>query len=119
MRLTRAAQRAQQVDEPTTDATEVKDRTPLNEISPNASPELVAPEEAVPKKTPARTKSKKGGKKGGKGKKVKVEEEEEQAQAVLEDEPQAIETVENAAEEEPSKTTIEGRFGTLIPTSKS
>jgi hypothetical protein len=99
MRLTRAAQRAQQtVDEPITDATETTERSPLNEISPNGSPEQIAPAEELPQKTPARSKSKKGGKKGGKGKKGKVAEEEqaqevlnaeEQAQEVLDDEEQA------------------------------
>ncbi|KAH7094690.1 hypothetical protein FB567DRAFT_543107 [Paraphoma chrysanthemicola] len=91
MRLTRAAQRAQEtVDDPTTDATEVKARNPLDEISPNASPELVEPAEEVPKKTPARSKSKKGGKKAKKGKKGKAAEEEleEPVQVVLEDERQ-------------------------------
>lgn len=89
MRLTRAAQRAQQnVDEPTIDAPEDVERSPLNEISPNASPELIAPAEEAPKKTPARSKSKKGAKKGGKGKKGKVVEE-EPVQIVLEDERQA------------------------------
>jgi hypothetical protein len=55
MRLTRAAQRAQQdVDEPTTDVTEAVERSPLHEISANASPEQIAPvEEAVAEADPA------------------------------------------------------------------
>jgi hypothetical protein len=86
MRLTRAAQRAQQdVDEPTTDAAEAIERSPLHEISANASPEQSAPVEEAPKKTPARSKSKKGGKKGAKGKKGKAAEA-EPAQEELESE---------------------------------
>jgi hypothetical protein len=100
MRLTRAAQRAQQnADEPPpTDATDDNERNPLIEISPNASPEQAAPVEEPPKKTPARSKSKKGGKKGAKAKKGKVvdeEPEQEQIEAVLEDEAQNAEVTTN------------------------
>lgn len=112
MRLTRAAQRAQQDDEPTIDTTEIKDRAPLNEISTNASPEQVAPDETAAKKTPARTKSKKGGKKGAKGKKTKsVEVEDEQAPAVPEDEPEATPTpTEVEAEETVAQEATEGKL---------
>ncbi|KAF2035393.1 hypothetical protein EK21DRAFT_84464 [Setomelanomma holmii] len=113
MRLTRAAQRAQEnVEEPITDATEVKARTPLNEISPNASPELIEPVEEVTKKTPARSKSKKGGKKAKKGKKGKAaeEEEEEPVQVVLEDERQAAGSpASDAAAEELTKDNSDGK----------
>lgn len=86
MRLTRAAQRAQHVDEPT-DATDFKDRAPLNEISPNASPELGQREEEQSKKASAKKARGKGGaKKKAKGKKGKAAEEEEQIQVVLGDE---------------------------------
>ncbi|KAH8730094.1 hypothetical protein GQ44DRAFT_607306 [Phaeosphaeriaceae sp. PMI808] len=104
MRLTRAAQRAQQnVDEPSTVASELKERAPLNDISPNASPELIAPVEELPQKTPSKSKSKRGGKKGGKGKKAKVAEE-ENIQLVLEDEQQVAENPsENAAVEGETK----------------
>jgi hypothetical protein len=91
MRLTRAAQRAQQdVDEPSTDAAEAMERSPLHEISANASPEQIAPVEEAPMKTPARSKSKKGGKKGAKGKKGRAAEV-EPAQEELEDESPAEE----------------------------
>jgi hypothetical protein len=114
MRLTRAAQRAQQsVDEPTTDATEATEsteRSPLNEISPNASPEQAAPVEEPPKKTPARTKSKKGGKKGAKGKKAKAVEE-EQVEAPPEDEKQVAELSGDDAVEEPKVEVAEGKHG--------
>jgi hypothetical protein len=113
-RLTRAAQRAQQpVDEPITDATETTERSPLNEITPNASPEHVSQVEEVPKKTPARSKSKKGGKKGAKAKKGKAVEE-EQEQAVLEDVPQTAEDtpIEEVVEEE-APTPSEGKLSMI------
>lgn len=75
-RLTRAQRAKQDVDETIPDATEAIERSPLNEISPNASPEQVAPVEELPKKTLARSKSKKGAKKGAKAKKGKTVEEE-------------------------------------------
>ena len=82
-RLTRAAQRAQQGDE-TTDTSDINERAPLNEISPNDSPKLDRQEEELPRKTPAKkSKGKGGAKKGAKGKKEK------QVQAVLEDEREA------------------------------
>lgn len=94
-RLTRAQHAQQTAEDPTTsdEVTDLKDRAPLNEISPNASPEQIgAPEEDLPQKTPAKSKSKKGakktGKKAAKGKKAKAAEE-EQVQVVLEDERQA------------------------------
>ncbi|KAH7389478.1 hypothetical protein DE146DRAFT_664237 [Phaeosphaeria sp. MPI-PUGE-AT-0046c] len=76
-RLTRAQRAKQDVDETVPNATEAVERSPLNEISPNASPEQVAPVEELPKKTPARSKSKKGAKKGAKAKKGKAVEEEQ------------------------------------------
>ncbi|KAH9876172.1 hypothetical protein J1614_004051 [Plenodomus biglobosus] len=103
MRLTRAAQRAQEGTEPTpdhdndhdldrADMADNTDRAALNEISANSSPEQVAREEELPKKTPAKTpakKGKKGGaKKGAKGKKTKntdAQQEEESAQEAVED----------------------------------
>ncbi|KAL5120476.1 hypothetical protein ACEQ8H_001494 [Pleosporales sp. CAS-2024a] len=79
MRLTRAAQRAQQpVDEPVADATETTERSPLNDITPNASPEHVDSSDEAPKKPLARSKSKKGAKKGAKAKKGQAAEDEEQ-----------------------------------------
>jgi hypothetical protein len=104
MRLTRAAQRAQE-DEPTTDASDLKERSPLNEISSNASPDLVEREETDAKKTPARTKSKKGGKKGTKGKKAKAVEDEQ----AVEDEPEPAQVpVEDAAKSEVAEDVSEG-----------
>ncbi|KAH4067435.1 hypothetical protein HBH98_183920 [Parastagonospora nodorum] len=101
MRLTRAAQRAQQpVEEPTLDAADAsEERSPLNEITPNASPEQVDHAEDAPKKTLTRTKSKKGGKKGARAKKGKAVEEEEQVPVA--DEPLAVDdaAVEAAVEE--------------------
>lgn len=93
MRLTRAA-RAQLANEGTADATDVTERAPLNEISPNASPELGHREEKLLKKpTAKKSKGKSGAKKAAKGKKGKgaeVEEQvEEQVQIVLEDEREA------------------------------
>ncbi|OAL48711.1 hypothetical protein IQ07DRAFT_84483 [Pyrenochaeta sp. DS3sAY3a] len=91
MRLTRAAQRAQHNDE-TLDASDLNERAPLNEISPNASPELGHREEEVVKKAPAKkAKSKGAAKKKGKGKKGKTTEaeEEQKVQVVLEDEREA------------------------------
>jgi hypothetical protein len=112
MRLTRAAQRAQEgVDEPTPDATQATESTergPLNEISPNTSPEQAAPVEEIPKKTPARSKSKKGAKKGAKGKKAKVIEE-EQAQAVEEQEQATDDAQVEAGAQEPTVETVNGQ----------
>jgi hypothetical protein len=118
MRLTRAAQRAQEgIDEPTTDATQATESTergPLNEISPNASPEQAAPVEEIPKKTPARSKSKKGAKKGAKGKKAKAIEE-EQAQAAEEQEQEqeqeraADDAEVEAGAQEPTVETVNGQ----------
>ena len=91
MRLTRAAQRAQQGTDEPTDATDVNERAVLNEISPNASPEQIHVEEELPKKTPAKkVKGKGGAKKGTKGQKTKAAEveaeEDEPVQVVPEDE---------------------------------
>lgn len=92
MRLTRAAQRAQHNDE-TLEASDLSERAPLNEISPNASPELGHREEEVFKKAPAKKAKSKAAKKKGKGKKGKVTEEEQEqqqeVQVVLEDEREA------------------------------
>jgi hypothetical protein len=86
-RMTRA-QRAQQNVDQLDDAADLKERAPLNEISPNPSPERLVPEEELPKKTPVKGKSKKG----AKGKQAKAtKQEEEQAGALLEDEKQAAE----------------------------
>jgi hypothetical protein len=107
-RMTRA-QRAQNAVE-STDAIESKERAPLNEISSNASPEQAVPEEELPKKTPVRSKSKKGakGKKGKKGKATKQEE--EQAQGLPEDEPQASGCqMSDAAVEDPSQDIPSGK----------
>jgi hypothetical protein len=112
MRLTRAAQRAQEtVDEPTTDATqttEATERGPLEEISPNASPEQAILIDELPKKTPARSKSKKGAKKGAKGKKAKAVEE-EQAQTAEDGEQAATGAQDEAAAEEPVAETVDGQ----------
>jgi hypothetical protein len=100
MRLTRAAQRAQQpLDEPSSDATEAAERSPLNEITPNASPEHVDHAEEAPKPTLARSKSKKGGKKGAKAKKGKVAEE-QQDQVVPDNEQQTTDDSPKDAEVE-------------------
>jgi hypothetical protein len=81
MRVTRAAQRAQQdVEEPVeaVEAVEVetKERI-LQDIEPNTTSEE-QPEEPIPAKTPAKTPAKKGkakaAKKGAKGRKAKTEE---------------------------------------------
>lgn len=106
MRVTRA--RAQQsVEEPI--AAE-QERSPLLEISSNASPEQVVPVEELPKKTPAKGKSKKGTKKGAKGKKAKVVDEEEPQQIVLEDERQAAASpASDAAVEELAEGAPEGQ----------
>jgi hypothetical protein len=100
MRLTRAAQRAQQdVEEPTDapDTTEPSQRA-LKEIAPNTPLDEAQPEEPLPKKTPAKKGKAKGAKKG-KGKKAKAteedaEEEDEPAQSVPEDEPEAAASLE-------------------------
>lgn len=115
MRLTRAAQRAQQNVDELVDATD-QERAPLNEISHNTTPELAEPEESMPMKTPAKTsaktpaktpakKSKKGGaKKGAKGKKGKAIEDEEHIGHVTEDERQAAASpASDAAVEDPAK----------------
>lgn len=102
MRVTRAAQRAQQdVEEEQVEAPEVNERA-LKDIEPNTT--AVAPiEDALPAKIPAKTPAKKGkGKKGKKGKKAKTEEE-ELAQVVEEAERQAAASLASeAAEEEPA-----------------
>jgi hypothetical protein len=79
MRVTRAAQRAQQdVEEPVeaVEAVETKERI-LQDIEPNTTSEE-QPEEPIPAKTPAKTPAKKGkakaAKKGAKGRKAKPEE---------------------------------------------
>ena len=78
MRLTRAAQRAQQGNDETTETSDLDERAPLNEISPNASPDLGKHKDELPKKAPAKkTKGKSGAKKGAKGKKGKAIDEEE------------------------------------------
>ncbi|KAF1835000.1 hypothetical protein BDW02DRAFT_638967 [Decorospora gaudefroyi] len=91
MRVTRA--RAQQGNDETIDATE---RAPLNEISPNASPEQLRPQVELPVKTPVKTpaktaakkaKGKGRAKKGKKGKAV----EEEHIEAAAGDEEASIE----------------------------
>ncbi|CAO2658724.1 Nn.00g064470.m01.CDS01 [Neocucurbitaria sp. VM-36] len=85
MRLTRAAQRAQEGNNEATETSDRDERAPLNEISPNASPDLGKHKEELSKKAPAKkTKGKTGAKKGAKGKKGNAlekgeEEEEEQA----------------------------------------
>ncbi|KAF1940867.1 hypothetical protein EJ02DRAFT_435255 [Clathrospora elynae] len=86
MRVTRA--RAQQGSDETIDATE---RAPLNDISPNASPEQAQLEEELPSNTPAKTPATKTKTKGRakKGKKGKAVEEEEPAQVVLDEKRQA------------------------------
>jgi membrane protein involved in colicin uptake len=115
-RLTRA-QRAQQTTEdpsPSDEATDPKERAPLNEISLNASPEqVIEPEEDIPNKTPAKSKSKKGAKKTAKktakAKKAKAAED-EQIQVVLEDERQAAGSpASDAAVEDLIKTLPEGK----------
>lgn len=108
MRVTRA--RAQQnVEEPTD-----SERGALTEISPNASPEQLAPEVEPPKKTVTRSKSKKGGKKGAKGKKGKATEEEEPVQVVTEDEKQgAASPANDAAAEELVNDMKEGEFAEI------
>ncbi|KAF1358414.1 hypothetical protein EJ07DRAFT_180138 [Lizonia empirigonia] len=98
MRVTRAAQRAQQDVEEPIEAHEDNERV-LKDIEPNTSPAAQI-EELLPAKTPAKTPAKKGrgkgAKKGAKNKKAKAEEEElaqpvEEAvgEAVEEAEPQA------------------------------
>lgn len=80
MRLTRAAQRAQEDPKSTSsepiEATKGADRAALHDISPNASPEQLPSVQDPPPKTPAKTPAKKGKAKGGakkgvKGKKTK------------------------------------------------
>jgi hypothetical protein len=122
MRLTRAAQRARQsVDEPTADATEAMDtteatetteRSPLNEISANASPQQAAPVKEPPK-TPARTKSKKGAKKGAKGKKTKAVDE-EQVEAAPEDEEHVAEVPGDGTVEKPKAEPVEGKHRRML-----
>ena len=82
MRLTRAAQRAQEGNNEATETSDRDERAPLNEISPNASPDLGKHKEELSKKAPAKkTKGKTGAKKGAKGKKGNAIEEEEQEAA--------------------------------------
>jgi len=79
MRLTRAAQRAQEGPDSASEPIEAvngRSRAALHDISPNTSPEQPQCEEERPPKTPARTPAKKGkakggAKKGAKGKKTK------------------------------------------------
>ncbi|KAG9199633.1 hypothetical protein G6514_008293 [Epicoccum nigrum] len=90
MRVTRAAQRAQQDVEEPVEAVEAKERI-LQDIEPNAASEE-QPEEPLPAKTPAKTPAKKGKakatKKAAKGHKAKAEED-DVAPTVEEAEPQA------------------------------
>lgn len=86
MRLTRAAQRAQQSADESNDATDVKERAALNEISPNASSEQSEPVDDLPKKTPAKKAKGKASKKVAKGKKGKttdIEGEEEEEEVIV------------------------------------
>jgi hypothetical protein len=109
MRVTRAAQRAQQdVEEEQVEAPEINERA-LKDIEPNTT--SAAPtEEAVPIKTPAKKPAKKGkGKKGVKDKKANTEEE-ELAQVVKEAERQAAASLVNeAAEQEPTPEHTDGK----------
>ncbi|KAF3011219.1 hypothetical protein E8E13_011627 [Curvularia kusanoi] len=77
MRVTRAAQRAQQDAEEPVEAVETKDRA-LQDIEPNATPSEQT-EDSLPVKTPAKTPAKKGkgkgAKKGAKARKAKTDEE--------------------------------------------
>lgn len=77
MRVTRAAQRAQQDLYEPVDAAEVDERV-LKDIEPNTTP-ADQPEEPLPVKTPAKTPAKrgkaKGAKKGAKSKNAKEDEE--------------------------------------------
>lgn len=77
MRVTRAAQRAQQDAEEPVEAVEAKNRA-LQDIEPNA-PHSEQSEDPLPLKTPAKTPAKKGkakgAKKGAKGRKAKTDEE--------------------------------------------
>lgn len=111
-RLTRAQRAKQDVDETIPDATDAIERSPLNEISPNASPEQVAPVEEIPKKTPARSKSKKGAKKGAKAKKGKTVEEEQVEVEVDDDQqdadaPTSNEIADDATKSPPSEQVME------------
>lgn len=111
MRVTRAAQRAQQdMEEEHVEAPEINERA-LKDIEPNTSP--AAPtEEPIPAKTPAKTPAKKGkgkAKKGAKGKKPKTEEE-ELAHVIEEAEQQAaVSLVNEAAEEEQVREHTDGK----------
>lgn len=77
MRVTRAAQRAQQDGEEHPEAPEAHARA-LKDIEPNTSP-VASTEELLPAKTPAKTPAKKGkgkpGRKGTKSKQAKTKEE--------------------------------------------
>ena len=82
MRVTRAAQRAQQdVEEPVeaAEVVEAKERI-LQDIEPNTT-STEQPEEPLPAKTPTKTPAKKGkakaAKKGAKGRKAKLEEDDD------------------------------------------
>ncbi|KAF3034090.1 hypothetical protein E8E12_005918 [Didymella heteroderae] len=104
MRVTRAAQRAQQdVEEEHVEAFEANERA-LKDIEPNTTP--AAPiEEPLSARTPAKTPAKKGrgkGKKGVKGKKAKTEEE-ELAQVVDEADRAAVSAEYEAAGQEPTQ----------------
>lgn len=106
MRVTRAAQRAQQDGEEQAEAPEVHGRA-LKDIEPNTSP-AAQTEEPLPAKTPAKTPAKKGkGKPGRKGAKSKTASTgEEAAQDGEEPELQATESVKN----EPAiKEPVQGR----------
>lgn len=100
MRLTRAAQRAQQDPDETPDAVDPTERAPLNEISPNASPEQISAQEVLPKKTPAKkVKGKGGAKKGAKDKKDKVAASEEVQEVLGDDREEAGSFASDAAME--------------------
>jgi hypothetical protein len=60
------------VDEPITDATETTERSPLNEITPNASPEHVSQVEEVPRKHLREARARKVGKKAQKPKRARL-----------------------------------------------
>ena len=123
MRLTRAALRAeatQQVEENETPNasnphTDLKERVPLGEVSPNPALESLATTETPARKmAPKKSKGKGGAKKGAKGKKGKVAEEDlveiEDAE-VLEDARQAAGSpASNAAVDELAKEPANGKL---------
>ncbi|KAF1928580.1 uncharacterized protein M421DRAFT_420469 [Didymella exigua CBS 183.55] len=104
MRVTRAAQRAQEDMEEDVAAPEVSERA-LKDIEPNATP--AAPtEEPLSAKTPAKTPAKKGrgkGKKGAKGKKAKSEGEAVQVVGEAERQAAASPIINEAAGQEPAQ----------------